>query len=274
MAYTIQADYKKLIQVDNLSQVLGGDFNQLISTELRATQELSSYLVQKYDMALELTATSAWTYGTTRKAKARFYLDAEAYSVTSTYALNSLVLQEGKVYFCISPIVIAEPFNVAKWDLLGPQYYLFYVVTPNPDWNYYEEYTVGSVVFFKDKNYTALANNTGLQPDATASAWGAGTAYSVAGSVLPTDTTKYIPGDNRNQQILGAIIDIVLYHLHARIAPHNIPAIRYDRYKDVLEWLKNCARGDDYTLAVTKIQPNVGMRNVYGSSQTKSNNFI
>ncbi len=37
-------------------------------------------------------------------------------------------------------------------------------------------------------------------------------------------------GDNRNAKIVELMIDIVVYHTHARIQPRNIPEIRKERY--------------------------------------------
>lgn len=273
MSYLILADYKKQIQTDNLAQIIGGDYKQVTLTEQRARQELISYLVQKYDMAKELTETSLWAYGVVRKIKDRVYLDAPQYLATSAYSLNSLCLQNGKVYICTVVITTPEAFNATKWTLLGDQYDIFYVKTPHPEWDFYGLYSAGDLVYWNNKVYTAIKYSTSLQPDLNPSAWGAGVTVSVASNVLPTDTI-YEAGDNRNQQIVGALIDIVLYHLHSRISPHNIPALRFDRYKDIMAWLKNCAKGDDYTLDVPRLKPLRGKRNMYGSTQTKSNNNV
>jgi len=53
MAYLIQSDYKKLIQADNLAQILGNDYTMLPQIESAAVSEVTSYLVQKYDVAKE-----------------------------------------------------------------------------------------------------------------------------------------------------------------------------------------------------------------------------
>lgn len=274
MAYLIFNDYKKSIQTDNLSQVNGGDYSLVTATEQRARQEIISYLVQKYDTGKEFTDTIAWAYGFGRKAKARVYLDAALYSATSTYALNSLCLFNSNVYINTNAINTPEVFNITKWQLLGPQYEIFYVTPPVNDWDYYAVYQTGDQVLYENKIYTATTSSQAIRPDLNSSIWGSGTDYIVSGTVLPTDATKYTKGDNRNQQILGAMVDIVLYHLHSRISPNNIPALRYDRYKDVMAWLKNCARGDDYTLDIPKLQPKSGNRNQYGSSRPKSRNDV
>lgn len=43
-------------------------------------------------------------------------------------------------------------------------------------------------------------------------------------------TNYWTEGDNRNAKIVELMIDIVVYHVHARIQPRNIPEIRKERY--------------------------------------------
>lgn len=50
--------------------------------------------------------------------------------------------------------------------------------------------------------------------------------------------------NNRNPLILMYMIDIVLYHIHARINPKFIPDIRKDRYDVAISWLIKVARGE------------------------------
>jgi len=50
-------------------------------------------------------------------------------------------------------------------------------------------------------------------------------------------------GSLRNPLILMYMIDIVLYHIHARINPKFIPDIRKDRYDIALSWLDKVAKG-------------------------------
>lgn len=272
MAYLFRHDYKSLIQVDALSQVIGSDYSILSKAELAGQSEVISYLVQKYDVDKEFTDTTLYTYGTTRNAKDRVYLDATTYSATSTYTLNSLTLYSGNVYINISAITTGEAWNAAHWTLLGAQYDMFYAKTPNPDWEYETSYVVGGVIFYNNKNYTALVDNSGLTPSANPSYWGTGTSYTVAGAVLPTDTSKWVEGDNRSAQIVQYLIDVVLYHIHSRIAPRNIPDIRVKRYDDAIAWFKNASKGDWITAAMPKIQPRSGKRIRWGSSLPKQNN--
>ncbi len=272
MGYLIRNDYKGLIQTDNLSQIIGSDFTILSRAELAAQSEVISYLIQKYITTQEFTDTIAYTYGVARNAKDRVYLDATAYSATAIYDLNALVLQAGNIYICTVAIVTPEAFNAGKWTLLGAQYALFYVTNPQNDWDYYTEYVAGNQVFYKNKTYTATRPNSALAPDLNPTEWGSGAAYTVDGTVLPTNTTKWTAGDNRNPQMVNYMIDVVLYHIHSRIAPRNIPDLRVKRYDDAISWLKSCAKGDYITASLPKIQPKSGMRSRWGSRLPKQNN--
>lgn len=72
-----------------------------------------------------------------------------------------------------------------------------------------------------------------------------------AGS-LPTDTSFYevVPdpdwglSTSRNPYLIMILVDIVLYHLHSRISPNNIPKIRMDRYDEAMSWLKQVSKGE------------------------------
>lgn len=272
MGYLILNDYKKLIQTDNLAQIIGSDYSLITQIEQAAQTEVISYLIQKYKTANEFTSSTAWSYSTTYKVKNRVYLDATAYSATATYALHSLTLYGGNVYINTTAVTVAEAFNAAKWALLGAQYAFFYALNPSADWDYYTVYVVGDVVTFNDKQYTALYGSTSLQPDENASIWGAGVAYSITANTLPTNTTYWTAGDNRNPQMVNCMIDIALYHIHSRISPRSIPDLRVKRYDDVIRWLKDCAKGDSITADLEVIQPTQGMRLRMGSVLPKQNN--
>jgi hypothetical protein len=50
-------------------------------------------------------------------------------------------------------------------------------------------------------------------------------------------------GANRNAELVMYLVDMVLYHLHSRINPGQVPSVRAERYQDALEWLKNVGDG-------------------------------
>ncbi len=47
----------------------------------------------------------------------------------------------------------------------------------------------------------------------------------------------------KNELIVMYLSDILLYHLHSRIAPDNIPELRENRYKEAQGWLEKVADG-------------------------------
>lgn len=49
-------------------------------------------------------------------------------------------------------------------------------------------------------------------------------------------------GNARNKLIAMYMVDIVLYHLHSRIAPHSVPELRTTRYKDAIKWHTDVAK--------------------------------
>lgn len=50
-------------------------------------------------------------------------------------------------------------------------------------------------------------------------------------------------GTDRNALIVMYMIDITLYHMHARINPMKIPQIRIDRYENAVKWLGMVSKG-------------------------------
>lgn len=295
MAYLILPDFKKLIQTDNLNQIIGNDYTLLSDVSDAAVKEAKSYLTQKYDCARELSDTLLWNRTTAYEALQRVYLDADAYNAASTYALNSLVTYSGNVYICTTAVTVAEAFNSGKWGKLGAQYDKFYITLPQPEFQLNGIYKRGDLVWWKNKIYTCqistvlLSHGQQLQygdyasvppqnifPDDTVKGalnWGNGTAYSVTAGTLPTDTTKWTAADNRNNQLVNYCIDIALYTLHSRIAPRNIPELRVKRYDDAIRWLKDAARGEYITADLPAIQPTQGNRIRFGSEIKKNNQY-
>jgi hypothetical protein len=50
-------------------------------------------------------------------------------------------------------------------------------------------------------------------------------------------------GDDRNHEVVMYMVDMVIYHIHSRINPGQVPALRNDRYVDAKDWLKMVAAG-------------------------------
>lgn len=292
--YLRDKDYSALIQPENLNQIISNDSSLKKVFALVAQEELASYLRQKYLIAQEFTDTEVFSMSKSYKARDRVELNFAAYSATSTYAINDLVINAGKAYVCITAITVAEAFNIAKWTLLGNQYDLFYVTLPVEEFNSNKIYNRGDLVFWNDKVYTNVQptfvpdHEAILQYGSTSNipqlntfpddpvngskVWGTGTAYSVDAGTLVTDTDFWTAGDNRSPQIVMYMIDVLLYHIHARIPPRNIPQERHVRYEAAKAWLEMAARGD-ITANIPLIQPKQGRRITSGGRIKNQNHY-
>ena len=308
MAYIFSNDYVKLIQTDNLNQVIGSNANILSSCEAAAEAEAKSYLKMKYDVDSEFTDTSKWDYTQGYKAADRVYLDADAYLDASTYNTNDLTLHDGKVYRA-NQDGITGTWDGTKWNLEGEQYTLYYAKFPQPKFDLYALYKKGDSVFYNNKVYVCQADS--ILPDhdsiiqagktsaipnynavpGTSPQWDNGTDYSVpSASDINTDT-YWIKGDNRDQMLLQKVIDICLYHVHTRITPKNIPEIRIVRYMgkqedrgifekrilyptySALGWLQAAARNEDIEPGIPKKQPKQGFRVLYSGNVKQVNSY-
>lgn len=108
-----------------------------------------------------------------------------------------------------------------------------------------------------------ISADTTIRTDAERAAEAEITSYLSHRYKISTEFAK--SGTDRNPQIVLYYIDIVLYHLHSRINPRNIPTLRMDRYDSAISWLKMAAKGD-ITAALDKIVPAQGQRIKYGSN--------
>ncbi len=66
---------------------------------------------------------------------------------------------------------------------------------------------------------------------------------------IPQDTNGQPDYTQRNHLIVMYLIDISLYHIHARMASQDVPEIREIRYNAAIDWLK--------AVAAMKISPNL-----------------
>lgn len=299
MSYLIPSDYKKQIQSGNLAQVIRSDSTIQTAAEDTAIDEARSYLVQKYDLDAELQDTPGWDPAVAYKATNRVYLDADAYDAGSSYDTGAYVsFTVGSGMGAVTSIYkalqdgITGAWDATKWKKVCSQFQLFTAIYPQPLFNLMGTYRTGDPVFWRDKTYFCLvetrkyADDTVLQftnlsnipysnvfPDDVTQGfiyWGSPTAYTVPIGTDILDTTYWQVGDNRCQQLVTYLIDIALYHMHAAIAPSNIPDLRIKRYDDAIKWLNRAAKGD-VTASLPLKQPRQGGRNRYGG-QIKNNN--
>lgn len=291
MAYLIPIDYSVNIQDVNIQQIINSDETIRERAQLAGEAEAKSYLRQKYDISREFQNTIPWVYAQTYYAFQRFYLTASTYNGANNYLLNDLTLHNGNVYICISPT--SGTLELGDWDLVGALNTIYSVKTPHPEFDYGALYNIGDQVFWKNKVYeckiqtAVLDHDTGLQyreiknlplpnvapddPIAGLQYWGTGTAYSVTNQD-PNNTTYFEKTDNRDPQMVLYLCDVVLYHLHTRIAPRNIPELRVKRYDDAIAWLKMCAEGN-ITPNLPLIKPQQGNRIRFGGGIRQINTY-
>lgn len=293
--YLVKSDFRKQIQLDNLNQIIGDDNALLTAVMLVAQQECVENLVQKYDTDKEFTDTNTYSYTTAYKAGSRVILDASTYSAASTYALNDLVVYSGDVYRCTTAITVAEAWNAGKWSKIGAQYAIYYGKYPAEKFDYKKKYYKDDTVYYGDRVYTCLITTPDMphseliqyrteaniplpnifpdNPTYGSQYWSpAGSAYSISAGVLPTDTTKWVAADNRDQRLVMVMIDLALFHIHSRLAPRNVPQLRIDRYLAAVEWLK-AARDGAITVAMPVKQPQQGSRVRYGGNIKNINSY-
>jgi hypothetical protein len=98
-------------------------------------------------------------------------------------------------------------------------------------------------LLIQDVNLQQIINqNEAIRQQAELVAIGEARSYLIQKYLFDEELLK--SGDDRDSQLLNYMIDLVLYHLHSRIAPRNIPQLRQTRYDNALAWLKMCAMGD------------------------------
>jgi len=258
-------DYKRLIQDDNLLQVIESNQSIKLDVEQSAQAEMTSYLTQRYITANVFSNTSVYSNSVSYKGKNLVEYTENAWSNATTYSAATRVSYDGKIYTCILSSIGFLPTNTTYWTYICDDKSLFYITLPNPEYNNTTTYIIGNIVWYNDIVYTCLQQSVGIIPSSNTGLWSAGATYSVTAGTLPTDTTKWTAGDNRNQQIVMYLVDITLYHLHSRINPRNIPDLRKERYDGnnpqqnggAIAWLKRCASGD-VTADLPNILPNQG----------------
>jgi hypothetical protein len=271
-------DYLRNIQDAHLQQIIESDPSIQLDVEQSAQSEITSYLAQRYLPNKIFTDTTEFNIGTTYYGKNLVEYTEPEWVVSTTYALNDRVSYLGKIYKNILSCTGIKPTFVTNWEFICYDKDLYYAKTNNPEWSYLTTYSMGDIVWYENIYYTALSGSTGVLPTDTGY-WSGGSTLSFVGQ-YPENTTYWIKGDNRNQQIVMYLIDITLYHLHCRINPRNVPemrAIRYDganalQTGGAIGWLKKVASGD-VTAELPVIVPVQGSSIRYGSVQKNINNY-
>ncbi|RAV52318.1 hypothetical protein DIU36_24600 [Mucilaginibacter rubeus] len=272
----------------NLAQVTGSDDSILYEWQQTAQEKCISYLVQKYDTSSEFTDTMIWDISRIYNAGDRVYLDAPGFLQSTNYSAGDLATYNGNLYSANA--TTTGVFDPSKWILIGRQYDKYFGALPKPMFNINTFYNTDDQVYWKGKTYTAVSSSSypdriqysqqssippiNYFPDYLVngqpnSQWGTGSSFSIpAGTEI--SNALWTKGDNRSQQMVQTCIDIVLFYVHQRISPNNIPELRVFNYNMAIQWLKDAAVGN-VTPNLPVKQPNQGHRIRFGGN-TKLNN--
>jgi len=269
-------DYLKVIQADNLLQIIESNQQIKLDVEQAAQAEMKSYLAQRYLLNEIFTDTKTFDITATYNGKQLVEWTADTYDVTATYVTDDYVVYNGYIYKSIAGNA-PHAFNANEWTQITADKSFYYVTLPYGEFSLSNNYVAGDKAYYNNYEYTCLKDCKNIPPT-NDSFWSKGSAYTLT-SAYPDDDTKWTLGDNRNQQIILYLLDITLYHLHSRINPRNIPDLRKERYDGnnatqnggAIAWLKRVASGD-ITADLPQIMPQQGMSIRYGSSTAKQTN--
>lgn len=275
-------DYLRVIQSDNLTQIIESNQQTKLDVEQSAQAEMISYLTQRYRVKDVFSNTSVFDIAASYGGKSLVEFTAIAYSATATYSIHVYTLYNGNVYKSNTAIGAPEAFTTAHWDFVCLDRSLFYITLPYSEYDPTVTYSIGTQIWFNGHNYINIKKCINIDPTIT-EFWTDNGVYTVT-AIYPTDATKWTAGDNRNQQIVLFLIDITLYHLHSRINPRNIPDLRKERYNGnsptdsggAIGWLKSVAKGNvNADLPEYLTQQGMSMRTGNaGTYDTPSNNMM
>lgn len=226
MGFLRYFDYIQRAQDANIQQWIAKNLPTLANAERTAQQQISSRLINKYDLSSEFQPTTIFTEAATYNANSLVELNYPAYSLTAVYAIGNYVsYTDGNVYKCIAITTAGIlPTNASYFILIGAQYDLYYIQSPYPKFDVTCIYSVGDRVIWKNKIYQCqiasymqsqydmlqqistfnqpLPNSYPDTPTSGAIQWGNGTTYSVTGMIpnaaLPTaynPATAYVTGN-------------------------------------------------------------------------------
>jgi hypothetical protein len=274
-------DYARIVQSDNLLQIIESNQQTKLDVEQSAQSEMISYLTQRYIVNQIFTDTKVFDVTATYNGKQLVEWTASAFSAATVYTTGQYVLQAGYIYKSIAGSA-AHAFAANEWTQICLDKTLFYVTLPEDEYNNTTTYAIGDKVYYNNIEYTCLISTVGILPTNT-QFWSVGSAYTLT-ATYPDDDTKWTEGDNRNQQIVMYLLDITLYHLHSRINPRNIPDLRKERYDGnnatqnggAIAWMKRVASGD-ITADLPQILPEQGLSIRWGNSNgstTKTSNQL
>lgn len=242
MDFLIENDYLHLIRKEILDVVtnepsISADVLR-VEAETAAEEEITSYLVPRYDAARIFRANSIWDIAKAYAFNDIVFITAAAYVPADTFSTGDLIEFTGSIFHANQAVGAGESptTNPAKWDLLGLNFAFFQALQTQL---FVKDvvYSVDEFVDFEAKRYKVIVQTTGVELPTNTQFFILDTEVVAAGT-LPTVTAKWTAGDPRSSLIKRYMVDITLYELHSRINPRNIPDFRIQRRDDAISYLK------------------------------------
>jgi hypothetical protein len=162
MAYLRSYDWQVQIQQLNLNQILNNDSNFMNSVAAYSQEEMTSYLVQKYNCGDEFSDTNAYSNTFAYTGAGRFELNFPTYDPTAVYLVGAPAAVGTNQYICATSNGPGA-FQPLDWALVGQQYGLGYYGYPYPRFDYLGFYMPGQRVFWAGSVYQCTQQT--LVPD-------------------------------------------------------------------------------------------------------------
>lgn len=210
--FLVTNDFFTLIQEDNLDEVINND--DILNQSIdSAVEEAAGYIQHRYDFD-------------------------KAFAIVNTYDDSVAYAVDARIFW-----------TETAWDLS--------VVYNSGDIISFNSTTDKTKDFIYQANATTIAGKSPLTTPAKWDLLAKNNNYyyviatTIAGD-LPTDTAKFTLGDSRNPKLKEVVIDILLYNIHSRITPRNIPEVRKIRYDgngaknesmSAIAWLEKVQKG-------------------------------
>jgi hypothetical protein len=276
--YDIDDEFQEIKSFVNNGRYNANDLIELTATAYSstATYTLNSTCLNNGNVYVCTTAiTTPETFNPTKwqlvgANNALYYVQSPypRYSYSTQYKKGDIVFYKNYVYQCLTDVKNVMPTDVniaSKYWSNGVSYsFTGYNCYQNPldftSWNTSVIYGELEIVNYNQQLYYCVKDNVlNVVPGTDINSW------------LPI---TWIKGDNRSQQLVAFLIDIVLYKIHMRIAPNNIPQLRKDNYVYCLDWLKEAGgQNNAITANIPLLQPKQGARIRWGSNPKNYNNY-
>jgi hypothetical protein len=242
--YLVKYDFQTLITEDGLDQ-LTNENNRVVTDAIdSAVEEVAGYIRHRYDYDQVFRTVIPFSATTAFVVGDRVFWDETAWDETLIYQIGDTVSFDAGT----DPDQTDKIYQALEVTVAGDS-----PATEPTKWELLAE---------NNTFYTCIVNSTGN---------------------IPTTVANFTAGDNRNAKIREITIDVVLYNIHSRLSPHNIPDVRRTRYDgfgnqnnsgNALRFLEKVQKGT-VTLdlpVITPIEQN-SERISYGTSSNLKYNY-